>query len=197
MTVCLAVSLASCNGTTDTNANTSNNTSINTKSDTSMVGAVQTPQLSDSTTRSTEHLNKSLKASQKLVSLTATFHTTDNDKDWTTQIGSTVRLNGHVVGEIFCCSADRKDDHYDDNTDSPPIYLNISEHPTKDELNGSIYEITAMEVKGGTDEWHFDARLNAKFDDGSQRNWTFLKQSLHSKSGSREGIKFDLYKNHD
>lgn len=157
----------SCDQGTNTNVNSSDSSNVKLTADTSVISKNESPHLSDSVNDKAESIGKNSKVSPKLVSLTATFHTTDNDKDWNTQIGCTARLNGHVVGEIFCCSTDRKDDHYDDNFDSPPIYLNISERPTKDELNGSVYEITAREVAGGTDEWHFDARLNAKFDDGS------------------------------
>jgi len=129
-----------------------------------------------------------------LTKLTYSFHTNDDDKDWDTQVGAQITLNGHLIAERFCCSADRKHDHWNDHSESPVMPLTIIEKITKNQLNGASYVVSIQ--ANGSDKWNFDARLHAEFNDGTQRDWTFLTHSLNSRHNQRVSNTFALSDHH-
>jgi hypothetical protein len=134
----------------------------------------------------------------KLTKMSYSFHTTNEDKDCNTRVGAQVLLNNHAVAERFDFNHDKNADHWGNESDQGPWDLPLSEHPTKGELNQAVYRISTQAAGGaGNDEWHFDAHLHAEFEDGSQRNWTFLKGNLNSTHGSTAVQDFGLGGGHD
>ena len=118
---------------------------------------------------------------QPAVTLSAvkyTFFTTNNDKDWGTQVGAQIIYDSRTVAENFCCNTDHKDDHWKNNTNSPEMEMLVHEHLTKEEFNHSTCVITAR--ANGNDKWEYDLRIHAEFSDRSEENWTILNQTLNS-----------------
>lgn len=134
-------------------------------------------------------------ADPTLASMTYQFKTTTNDKDWDTAVAVHVICNNHDVAYRECCGADRRADHWDNDSHSQILDLPLTEMPTKNVLDACTFRVTAR--ARGNDEWHFEAYLFSKYNDGSKRDWRFLGGGLNSRSSNIAIQDFPMSKNHD
>lgn len=109
------------------------------------------------------------------TSINITFATTSDDKDYDTQVRDRIVSNGANMATLFCCSADRKSDHWNNgSTNTRP--MNVLQTITKGSLPGMSFVLG--EIPNGNDTWVFIPTLTVKYSDNSQDQWTFPEQVL-------------------
>ena len=106
--------------------------------------------------------------------ITYSFHTTDNDKDWDTQVGAEILCPGKTVASRFDFNHDKHVDHWDDWSDHGPWDLPMLQQMTADEISSCKYQLTT----NGRDTWNFDARVDLHLSDGTTRANTFAGKSF-------------------
>jgi hypothetical protein len=114
---------------------------------------------------------------QTVTSMTITFATTSDDKDWNSQVRDRVVLNGQDVATLFCCSSDRKSDHWLDHTGTSR-QMTIISPISKSNLHGCTFVVGMTAV--GRDNWNFIPTLAVTYSDGSKEQWTYPETFLSS-----------------
>jgi len=116
---------------------------------------------------------------QTIKSISIAFATTDDDKDWNSQVRDRIVCNNLNQATLNCCSADRNGDHWDNNsTHSAPMSLVVN-NIQKGALNGCTIYFGMAPV--GHDTWIFIPTLTVTYTDGSQNQQTFAKLTLASR----------------
>lgn len=116
--------------------------------------------------------------SQTVKSITVHFRTTSDDKDWNTQVRDRIVCQGQDFATLECCSADRRGDHWNNNSDTSAP-MTIVRSFTKGQLRGCSFVFGMVPV--GNDKWVVIPKLDVTYSDNSVEEWTFDETTLVSK----------------
>jgi len=115
-------------------------------------------------------------AQATLKGATIQFATTNDDKDWNTQIIARIVINGNDAGTLQCCSSDHNIDHFNNNTTTSRALTMVGTAPTKDAAQHGLLVIGEKPV--GNDTWVFNPTLILTFSDGTSIQKTFPQSIL-------------------
>ena len=104
------------------------------------------------------------------------FQTTNDDKDWNTQILARVVVDGNNAGTLQCCSSDRNIDHFNNNTTTSRALAMVGTPPTKNAAQHG--QLVIGEKPVGNDTWVFIPTLTLTFSDGTSMQKTFSQAIL-------------------
>jgi hypothetical protein len=113
-----------------------------------------------------------------LKTVTITFQTTSNDKDWDTQVQDRIVCDGVDAAKLFCCSADRREDHWDNNS-SKTRSMDVLQRPDKAKLLDCALVLGSQANRN--DEWVFVPTLHIEYSDGSREDRTYPQTTLDSR----------------
>jgi hypothetical protein len=128
-----------------------------------------------------------------LKTVTITFQTTANDKDFNTQVQDRIVCDGVDSAKLFCCSADRRADHWDNNS-SNTRSMDVLQRPDKTKLLGCTLVLGSQ--ADSNDEWVFVPTLHIGYSDGSHEDRTYDQTTLNSRSHRAVSKEFRIRDSH-
>ena len=172
--------------------NACNNAEQKDRNKTAVADTTNVPPQQNDTTRGTDTQTDSNRAVATLVNLLPGFHINDENKDWNTKVFVKLIYQGRDIA-VFdgidggCCSSGRgncTNDDWCDGHDIPsPTHtlpkMIIKEAITKAQIDDGEYYIAFQAT--GNDKVKFNAKVVARFSDGTEKQWSWQGQDLDSR----------------
>jgi hypothetical protein len=109
---------------------------------------------------------------------TVTFRTSSNDKDYNTQVQDRIVCDNVNTAELFCCSADRREDHWD-NGSTKARDMKLLQSIEKSKLLDCTFVLGSQ--ADSNDEWVFVPTLHIEYSDGTKEDRTYNETTLNSR----------------